>query len=61
MAVSESARRRIVVLLVGALGALLARIVALQFGASPAVGTAFYAVAVLCLVGSVLVLFDDSR
>jgi 4-amino-4-deoxy-L-arabinose transferase-like glycosyltransferase len=61
MAVSDPARRRIVALLVGALGVLLARFVALQFGASQAVGTAFYAVAVLCLVGCVLVLARDSR
>jgi type IV secretory pathway protease TraF len=61
MAVSEPARRRIVALLVAAIAALIVRIVALQFGASASVARGLYAVAVVCLIGGVLVLFRESR
>jgi type IV secretory pathway protease TraF len=61
MRVTERTRRRLVVLLVGAIGALVVRIAALRFGASEAVGIGLYAVAVACLVGCVLLILQGSR
>ncbi|MEF8914938.1 hypothetical protein [Natronomonas sp.] len=61
MAVSDSARRRIVALLVAAIAVLIVRVVALQFGTSTSVARGLYAVAIVCLIGCVLVLFQDSR
>lgn len=61
MRVTEPARRKIVTLLVAAIGTLIVRVVALQFGASQAVGRGLYAAAIVCLVGCVVVLLRESR
>lgn len=61
MRVSERGRRHVITLLVAAIGALIVRVLALQAGASEAVRTGLYAVAIVCLVGCVLVLFRESR
>lgn len=61
MRVSERGRRHIILLVVAALASLVARVVAVRFGASDAVGTGLYAVAMVCMVGCVLVLVRESR
>lgn len=61
MHVSERGRRQIIALVGAALGSLIARILALRFGASDAVGSGLYAVAMVCMVGCVLVLLRESR
>lgn len=54
MAVPDRFRRRLIVLLVVAIGFLVARIVAVRVGTAPRVQQALYALAVLSLVVAVL-------
>lgn len=61
MRVSERGRRHIIALVVAALGVLIARVVALRLGASDAVGSGLYAVAMVCMIGCVVVLLRESQ
>lgn len=61
MRVSETASRRVAALLVAAIVTLVARVIALQFGASRLLDRGLYGLALAILAACVIVILLDAR
>lgn len=59
--VLQTARQRIIALLVAAIASLLGRAAAVQFGVSGRIERGFYILALGCLLAAVFVIVDERR